>query len=166
MAKLYYDGQGVTKNLKKALKLALFAAKNGLVDAQYDVGRAYYYGDVGIIDYENALKFLRMASEQNQHSHGFTPLFNCQEWRSLRVRRGGEGSHRGIGRRRRWKKDRKRETRKEMTIIYSSKVSIKRSRDARRSVSSSVWQVKARGKVGEGRAAKLVTGEEMANILK
>lgn len=68
LAILYYEGRGVTKDLKKALKLALFAAKNGLADAQYDVGRAYFYGDVGPINYDKGMKFLLMASEKNHYS--------------------------------------------------------------------------------------------------
>ena len=60
----FYYGNGVEKNLVKALIMYLKAAEKGHVDAQYSAGYMYYYGEGTSTDEEEAFKWCVKAANQ------------------------------------------------------------------------------------------------------
>lgn len=60
----FYYGNGVEKNLVKALIMYLKAAEKGHVDAQYSAGYMYYYGEGTSSDEEEAFKWCVKAANQ------------------------------------------------------------------------------------------------------
>ena len=60
----FYYGNGVEKNLVKALIMYLKAAEKGHVEAQYSAGYMYYYGEGTDEDYEEAFKWCLKAANQ------------------------------------------------------------------------------------------------------
>jgi len=70
----YATGQGVPKNLEKAVKWYLKAAIQGHAEAQYLLGHCYYYGRGVMQNIEDAAKWFRNASKyhivpQNLSNH-------------------------------------------------------------------------------------------------
>ena len=63
---MYYFGQGVPKNYKKAVKWIRKSAKQGYVLAQFDLGEMYYDGHQGVPkNYKKAAKWYHESAEQN-----------------------------------------------------------------------------------------------------
>ena len=60
----YYNGHGVTKDLKEAVKWFEKAAETGMAYAQAVLGNLYYSGDVGKKDTIKAIEWFRKAAEQ------------------------------------------------------------------------------------------------------
>ena len=59
---LYARGAGIPRNSEEAVKWYLKAAKQGQVDAQYDLATAYYMGDRGVArDDKTAFVWLTIA---------------------------------------------------------------------------------------------------------
>jgi len=67
-ARKYYYGVGVSKNLSKAFKLYLKAAKQGDVDGMFIVGGMYMQGHGTIIDQKEAFKWLYQAAVNGRSS--------------------------------------------------------------------------------------------------
>ncbi len=60
----FYYGNGVEKNLVKALIMYIKAAEKGHVEAQYSAGYMYYYGEGTDTDEKEAFKWCLMAANQ------------------------------------------------------------------------------------------------------
>ena len=75
---MYYNGEGVAKDLGKASEWFLKAAKQGNLDAQYSVGVMYHEGKGLAQDYQEALKWLNKAADSGsadaQYNLGFMYL--------------------------------------------------------------------------------------------
>ena len=61
---MYFNGEGVTQNYRKAPKWVHRAARQGNAEAQYSLGRMYSNGEGVPQDYPKALKWYRKAAEQ------------------------------------------------------------------------------------------------------
>ena len=67
LGQLYFNGEGVEKDLTVALYWYEKAASQGLVDAQYRVGTLYFDGKSNIPkDYDKAYKWLQLALENGR----------------------------------------------------------------------------------------------------
>ena len=64
LARCYYKGYFVDKNIHEAVKWYRKAADNGQVDAQYMMGVLYSEGDGVIVDKQESVKWFRKAAEQ------------------------------------------------------------------------------------------------------
>ncbi|WP_394872730.1 tetratricopeptide repeat protein [Klebsiella pneumoniae] len=63
LALLYYDGQGVQKNIKRSFELDLRGAELGSYAAQFNVARAYDFG-IGVKkDLKQAFYWYKIAAE-------------------------------------------------------------------------------------------------------
>jgi len=60
----YYEGRGVRKDYKEAVKWYRKAAEQGLAGAQADLGLMYRIGKGVLQDYKEAIKWYRKAAEQ------------------------------------------------------------------------------------------------------
>lgn len=60
----YYNGNGVTKDLAKAVEWYRKAAEQGESDAQYSLGYCYYHGEGVTQDYAKAVEWYRKAADQ------------------------------------------------------------------------------------------------------
>ena len=60
----FYDGIGVEKDFKEAVKWFRKAAEQGHAEAQYNLGASYHHGDGVIQDHKEAVKWYRLAVEQ------------------------------------------------------------------------------------------------------
>ncbi|MCI0508005.1 MAG: AgmX/PglI C-terminal domain-containing protein [Gammaproteobacteria bacterium] len=64
LGQLYFNGEGVEKDLKAAMYWYEKAAAQGFTDAQYRLGSLYFDGNYNIPkDYDNAYKWLQLAME-------------------------------------------------------------------------------------------------------
>ena len=61
---MYFEGQGVPQDDKEAFKWYRLAAKQGQVEAQYNLGAMYFKGQGVPQDYKEALKWYRLAAAQ------------------------------------------------------------------------------------------------------
>jgi len=64
LANLYYYGEGVEKDLRKAIEWYILAAKQGDVYAQRKLGNLYYYGEGVEKNLEQAVEWFDKAAEQ------------------------------------------------------------------------------------------------------
>ncbi len=64
LAKLYEDGDKISKNLKSAFRYYFMAAKEGNAQAQYKIGEYYLNGIAVEKDLEKALLYLSRSAEQ------------------------------------------------------------------------------------------------------
>ena len=64
MGVMYHHGQGVPGDDQEAIKQYRKAAKNGLAEAQSNLGDLYYYGVAVHQDYQEAMKWYEMEAEQ------------------------------------------------------------------------------------------------------
>jgi TPR repeat protein len=64
LGKMYYDGEGVTKNYQKAVEWLRKAAGQGLDKAQNSLGYMYANGYGVTKDYQKAVEWYRKAAEQ------------------------------------------------------------------------------------------------------
>ena len=65
LGSMYEKGNGVPKDLTKALENYQKAADHGVDFAQYNVGKAYQNGIGTKVDLDEAIKYYQMASDQN-----------------------------------------------------------------------------------------------------
>jgi uncharacterized protein len=64
LAEHYENGEfGFEKNINKALDLYKASAEQDYIEAQERMGEAYYFGDIVLKDYEEAIKWLKMIAE-------------------------------------------------------------------------------------------------------
>jgi TPR repeat protein len=70
-----YNGKGVEKNLKEALKYFEQAAENGYMVAMYNAGKLYYEGSAGEKNEEKAIYYMKLA---NYHEYEPAITF-CKE---------------------------------------------------------------------------------------
>ena len=61
---MYYNGEGVPKNLQEAAKWFHKAAEQGDAEAQYSLGMMYNYGEGVPTNLQEAVKWYRKAAEQ------------------------------------------------------------------------------------------------------
>ena len=64
LATLYYDGEGVTKDVTEAVKWYRLSAEQGYLAAQRDLAYAYALGEGVVEDEAEAIKWYRLAAEQ------------------------------------------------------------------------------------------------------
>lgn len=64
MGYCYYEGLGVTKDAKEAVKWYRKAAEQGNETAQFNLGLCYILGDGTKKDYHEADKWLKKAADQ------------------------------------------------------------------------------------------------------
>ena len=69
LADAYYEGDGVRKDLPKALQLFAQAAELGHADSQFMAGHCYYVGEGTEPDYPTAYRFYLSAAKQNDCRH-------------------------------------------------------------------------------------------------
>ena len=74
LAKLYWNGQGVRKARKKALKLIENTAVNRDIDREVLLADNYYFGSLGEADYENAFKHYQEVSKNNNYPSAINNL--------------------------------------------------------------------------------------------
>ncbi len=71
---MYYNGEGVIKDDKTAVKWFTLAAEQGDAKAQYNLGWMYEKGLGVVQDYKTAVKWYTLAAEQGlaraQHNLG------------------------------------------------------------------------------------------------
>jgi len=60
----YYNGNGVNKDMEKAVEWYLKAAEQGHAEAQYALGQCYYYSSGVNKDISKAVGWYRKAAEQ------------------------------------------------------------------------------------------------------
>lgn len=60
----YYEGDGIEKNEKEAVKWFTYAAEGGFVGGQHNLGVCYNFGYGVDINYEEAAKWFHLAAEQ------------------------------------------------------------------------------------------------------
>jgi TPR repeat protein len=65
LARMYFEGRGVTKNDAVALEWYRKAAEQGHVKAQFDLGEMYLRGQGVPEDYTEALQWIQKAAKQN-----------------------------------------------------------------------------------------------------
>ena len=65
------NGWGVEKNISKGINLQIKAAKQGFSKAQFLLGGNYAFGTSIAVDYDKALKWLKLASEQGHTDSQF-----------------------------------------------------------------------------------------------
>lgn len=80
IAKCYYNGEGIAKNKKRAIKLYTLSSENGNAEAQTDLGEIYYKRDVGLSvnDMSEGVKWFKMASKNGNHRAKYF-LAQCYE---------------------------------------------------------------------------------------
>jgi TPR repeat protein len=61
---MYYDGMGVDKDYKEAVRWYQFAAQQGHAGAQSNLGYIYYKGQGVAQDYKEAVRWYRLAAQQ------------------------------------------------------------------------------------------------------
>ena len=75
IGKLYYKGEVIEKDYKKAFEYLKKAADDGNVNAQYYIGTLYYKGKGIEKDYEKAFEYLKKAADKGhidaQYNLGF-----------------------------------------------------------------------------------------------
>jgi TPR repeat protein len=64
----YYNGNGIEKNFKEAVKWYRMAAEQGYAPAQCNLGTCYYEGDGVVKNFKEAVKWYRIAAEE-----GYSP---------------------------------------------------------------------------------------------
>ncbi len=64
LGEMYYKGEGVVQNYRKAARWYSLAAKRGHAKAQYSLGVMYYKGEAFEQDYKKAAKWYRKAALQ------------------------------------------------------------------------------------------------------
>ena len=65
LAQMYINGQGVTKDINKAINLYTAAAEQGHMEAQTNLGLLYFNGQVVDKDYKEAFTWLSKGADQN-----------------------------------------------------------------------------------------------------
>jgi hypothetical protein len=78
LALCYKNGDGVSKDLKKAIELFTLAANQGDSNAQYHLGFCFLNGDGVQKDFHKAIEFYRLAADQ-KHSTAKNNLGYCYE---------------------------------------------------------------------------------------
>ena len=61
---MYYKGEGVPQDYQEAVKWLRMAAEQGVVGAQFVLGRMYYYGEGVTENDAEAMSWYRKAAEQ------------------------------------------------------------------------------------------------------
>jgi len=73
LGRLYYTGDGVSKDYAKAAEWFKKAAEHWNSKAQYELGRLYFYGQGVPQDYAKAVEWLRQAASSNKEAKDFLP---------------------------------------------------------------------------------------------
>ena len=71
---MYYNGEGIEKNYEKALKWFLYAAGQGNIGAQYNLGWMFDKGEGTKSNYRRAIKWYRLAAKNGNSTVSYTHL--------------------------------------------------------------------------------------------